>query len=351
VGHSNGIAEFVVRRARSIFTGRRVMLQLHVLVIVAFVVLSACSDEMLAEETARAVESAREDVTSAAEVGGSVEDAQATADAAEFEATAGPKSTIVSATTTAEAIATRETQNDLVEIADTALANNDIDLDQFIVIAETIKAGGDPGDEFDELMADILANRPPEPEAEELPTLVPTQPVLPTVEPTPVKATEYRSVEVFVSDDWEVGDATANAVPREGSKGGIGLGFIDLFYTRSKAEGSNYDWTIEFSFGSPYADQVPGRTITLIGRAKVTGGGSDSATFDPLDMYFISTLPPESIEIVRTTGPLKIKAGEKAQLEVSVSIPKGDVGDWFTLGWGVRGCAEDCEYFWTYAGQ
>ncbi len=339
------------RGVRSLFPGRRVTLVMTGLAILAIVALSACSEETLARETARAVESANQDVVSAAQVGGSIGDAQATADAALLEATAGPKATLVSATSTAAAIATRETQNDLVEIADTALANNDIDLDKFIAIAETIKAGGDPGDEFEKLKSEILANRPPEPEPEELPALVPTFPALPTVEPTPVKAVEYRSVGVYVSDSWEIGDATPNAVPREGSKADIGLGFMDLFYTMGKAEGPNYDWTIKFSFGSPYADQTPGRTITLIGRAKVTGGESTSVEFSPLEMYFISNLPPGSVEIVRTTGPLDIAYGATSQLEVSIDIPKGDIGDRFTLGWGVRGCAKDCEYFWTYEGR
>jgi hypothetical protein len=309
--------------------------------------LTACSNEELARQTASAVEDAREQAAEEVLEGKlSPGDAAATAEAAEIEATAGPKATVAAKTATAEAIATREVQNEYVEIVDTALAEGKIDLDKFIDMAETIRAGGDPGDEFDELLAQAIESRP-SPEPEELPTPIPTN----TPVPTPAKASEYRSVAVYRSDSWTIGETDPKVYPRDGTSGEIGLGFIDLFYTKSIPDQPNYDWTIEFSFGSPYADQAVGRTITLIGRGKATGGGPVPGILRPLKIVFVSDLPAENIEIVEDTGPLEIAYGATAKLEVKITIPKGNVGDQFTLGWGVEECVQECEYYWTYEAQ
>ncbi|MBC8453418.1 MAG: hypothetical protein H8D69_02970 [Chloroflexi bacterium] len=337
-----------IKRFQRIFARLITILTITALSATLALTFAGCSEEHLATQTANAVNDAEETAVSELIEGDiSIVEARATAEAAEARATADPLGTVVAATTTAEAIATREVQNDYVEIADTALAGGKINLDQFIDIAETIKAGGDPGDEFDQILADALAARPPIPDPEILPTPLPTKPV----EPTPVKASEYRSVNIYRSESWSIGETDPKAYPRDGSTGKIGLGFIDLFYTKSLPDTPNYDWTIEFSFGSPYADQAVGRTITLIGRAKATGGGSVDAVLKPLVMYFISDLPPENIEIVETTGPLEIAYGETAKLEVKVTIPKGNIGDQFTMGWGVEGCIQECEYYWTYEAQ
>ncbi|HIF70959.1 MAG TPA: hypothetical protein EYQ61_00065 [Dehalococcoidia bacterium] len=309
------------------------MVALTMLVVILF---GACTPEEEAEETAEAVQEITDEVIKAVEQGElSGDEALATAFAAEAAATAGPKATVETATDTTAAIDSREAQNELVDIADTALAEGKIDLDQFIETAEAIK-GIEP--ETEDADTESSVEPTPSPKPESLPTATATRIPVPTLESTDAPASEYLSVGVYRSDSRFTGDPTPNKPGRNGSKGDIGLGFIELFYTQGVTGESSYDWTIEFSFGSPYSNQFAGRTITLIDRGKATGGGTAPAELIPLEMCFVSDLPPESVEIVETSGPLEIKYGATSRLEVKVTIPKGDVGDQFTLGWGLLGC-------------
>ncbi len=173
-------------------------------------------------------------------------------------------------------------------------------------------------------------------------------------EPVAEKATEWKSVAVYVSDPWEIGNPSSSDYPRSGASGETGLGFIDVFWVRQGLDRPAYEWTFDFSFGSPYGTQPPGRTITLIGRGIREGGGDAPEDLEVPEIFFITNLPSENITVLDEIGPMEVGYGvlqKTSRLEVEIHIPEGQVGDRFTLGWGVTGCAEPCEYYWTYEGQ
>lgn len=72
-------------------------------------------------------------------------------------------------------------------------------------------------------------------------------------------------------------------------------------------------------------------------------------------MFFVTDLPDENVTVEQVSGPIEIPIGANtprtAIVEVTIRIPEGDLGDRFTMGWGITGCARPCEYFWTWEGQ
>lgn len=338
-----------------------------VLLVIGFALLATtsaatCSPPVSEREHLDAIEDARDEVEELKQDGETDDEIKSAAEILDrriTDATAAAKLVDASAKAGAEVIETRVTQDDLIDIADTALAAGEIDLDQFIETAEAIKGIGaeTEGD------TDTSKDPPSDSDPEKLPAADPNEPPVvedppepaappePRPTPTPEKATKYNSVGVYRTESWITGDPAPDASPKDGSKIDIGLGFIDMYFVKSVIDVPGYEWTIEFSFGSPYADQFPGRTIRLTGRGKATGGGAIPEGLNPLDMYFITDLPEGSVEILETTDPLEIAYGATSKLEVAVTIPKGDLGDRFMMGWGVRGCGEECEYYWTYEGQ
>ncbi|NQW17712.1 MAG: hypothetical protein HQ478_09530 [Chloroflexi bacterium] len=240
--------------------------------------------------------------------------------------------------------ATREAQDELIEVFDTALAGDGITRGRFIDAVETITAGGNPDiNDFKTPQAET----PPEPEPELLPTEGEDR------EPDAVKAKEYLVVGVHTADPWTIGDPYALS-GRSGASGSISLGAIDMFWAES-AQNRGYEWNFEFSFGSPYRDQTPGRTITLRGKGTVTGGGAIPTDFEVPTMYFHTDLPDENITLTQEKGPIEIGPDtanmRSAIVEAKILIPEGNVGDQFTMGWGLTGCPEPCNYFWTFEGK